>query len=152
MGERAEWATEHYVPRVPSGEELVVLETEYCRRFDDLRKSRMCVSSYKYGFLADGYPERVDAIASLELRLQKYKETGNVEYLLDVGNFAMIEWMHPRHPEAHFKATDSDGSPGRIPANADLKEEGPTAISNLELVREGVDAWDFDAVHRDKQS
>jgi hypothetical protein len=74
----------------------------------------MGVSFFKYGPVADAYPNRVDAIASLQKRLDRYAETGNTEWLMDVANFAMIEWMHPRHREAHFRATDSHESPGRV--------------------------------------
>lgn len=76
--------------------------------------NRMAVSFHKYGALADGYPLRVSALASLQQRLDMYRETGNTEYLIDAANFAMIEYMHPAHPLAHFAATDSDGSPGRV--------------------------------------
>ena len=54
-----------------------------------------------------------DAVRSLLARLDKYAQTGNTEYLMDAANFAMIEFMHPKHPDAHFEATDSKGSPGR---------------------------------------
>ena len=74
---------------------------------------RMGVSYCKYGAVAEAYPHRVDAIASLRARLERYETTGNTEWLMDVANFAMIEFMHPRHPRAHFKATDSKESPGR---------------------------------------
>lgn len=74
---------------------------------------RMSMSYFKYGLVAEAYPSKVDAIASLEKRLQKYKETGNTEWLMDVGNFAMIEYMYPKHDAAHFESTDSDQSPGR---------------------------------------
>lgn len=60
------------------------------------------------------YPEIGDAIASLKERLKLYEKTGNLEHLIDVGNFAMIEYMHPRHPNAHFEAQDSDKSPGVV--------------------------------------
>jgi hypothetical protein len=33
--------------------------------------------------------------------------------VIDLANYAMIEFMHPRHPEAHFRATESRESPGR---------------------------------------
>lgn len=78
---------------------------------------RMAVSYYKYGKVADGYPERLDAIKSLLLRLDKYKQTGNTEFLMDVANFAMIEFMCPKHPNAFFKPTDSRESPGRVKNN-----------------------------------
>lgn len=40
----------------------------------------------------------------------KYRETGNTEYLLDAGNYAMFEYMYPQHEKAHFRATDSSES------------------------------------------
>jgi hypothetical protein len=38
---------------------------------------------------------------------QKYKETGNTEFLADVANFAMIEFMFPQHEKKNYKPTDS---------------------------------------------
>jgi len=90
-----------------------VLETEFSPEFVKHMQNAMVVSFYKYGPLVEGYPHKVDAIGSLTERLRKYAQTGNTEYLVDVANFAMIEFMHPRHPEAHFQGTDDDGSPGR---------------------------------------
>jgi hypothetical protein len=74
---------------------------------------RMDVSFCRYGPVAEAYPHRVDAIASLKDRLDRYAKTGNTEWLMDVANFAMIEFMHPRHPDAHYRPTDSKESPGR---------------------------------------
>ena len=87
--------------------------SEFSETFAQGMADRMSMSFFKYGAVAEAYPVKVDAIASLEIRLQKYRETGNREYLLDVGNFAMIEFMHPKHPDAHFKSEDSAASPGR---------------------------------------
>lgn len=89
-------------------------ESEFSDPFVHGMKARMAVSFHKYGPLAEAYPTKVDAIESLKRRLDRYAETGNTEWLMDVANFAMIEFMRPRHPKAHFKATDSDASPGRI--------------------------------------
>lgn len=66
-----------------------------------------------YGLVREAYPEKVDALKSLQIRLRKYQETGNKEYLADVANFAMIEFMHPGHPKSHYEAVDSNVSPGR---------------------------------------
>lgn len=90
-----------------------VLKTEFDETFVQGMRERMVVSYYKYGPVADGFPKKVDAIASLGDRLRKYAETGNTEFLIDAANFAMIEFMYPRHPGAHFTPTDSDQSPGR---------------------------------------
>ncbi len=94
------------VPGVP--------DSENSQDFHQGMVNRMGVSWFKYGNVADAYPERVDAVASLELRLAKYRETGNTEFLIDAANFAMIEFMHPKVPGAFFEGTDSDQSPGRV--------------------------------------
>jgi len=75
--------------------------------------NRMAISFFKYGLVAVAYPAKVNALESLQQRLAKYQETGNTEYLIDAANFAMIEFMCPAHPSAHFEPTDADGSPGR---------------------------------------
>jgi hypothetical protein len=87
--------------------------TEISPQFIQGMADRMSTSYYKYGAVADAYPSKVDAIASLKVRLDRYERTGNLEYLMDVANFAQIEYMRPRHPDAHFKAEDSSSSPGR---------------------------------------
>jgi len=92
-----------------------------------------------------GVSRKVNAVDSLQLRLKLYAEgkrnpdfgamgeseflvaPGNVEYLVDAANFAMIEFMHPAHPSAYFKATDADGSPGRVAQNTELYDR-PTQL------------------------
>lgn len=92
-----------------------VLSTEYSERFDKIRKDMMVMSHYKYGFIKENCEKKcVDIIATLEKRLKAYKDSGNTEFLADIANFAMIEYMHPQHPEAHYKATDSNESPGIV--------------------------------------
>jgi hypothetical protein len=97
--------------------ETVAPESEFSRTFLAGMLSRMAMSFFKYGKVRDAYPDKVDAVSSLRLRLAKYEETGNTEFLMDVANFAMIEFMAPRHPGAFFEATDSDQSPGRVGHN-----------------------------------
>ena len=90
------------------------LEREYSAEFDRLRKSRVEVSYFKYGPARDNFGSgRVDAIGSLELCLEKFKKTGNAEYLLDVANYAMFRYMYPL-PGEYFKATDSNESAGTV--------------------------------------
>jgi hypothetical protein len=88
-----------------------ILKSEYLEYFDQLRKNRMVVSFHKYGPVSENYREKlISAIYNLEKRLQLYKETGNIEYLCDIANFAMIEFMYPQHGKAHFN--DLSYSPG----------------------------------------
>lgn len=67
---------------------------------------------YKYGWMKNTYPELAQAVKEIEPRLKKYLETGNTEWLIDVANFAMIEFMYPSISGAAFRGTDSDESPG----------------------------------------
>lgn len=86
-----------------------ILKTEYSSRFDDIRKNMMVMSYYKYGPMHDNYKKFkcMDALGNIEKRIVKYKETGNTEFLADVANFAMIEFMYPSIPNAKYVPTDS---------------------------------------------
>lgn len=91
-----------------------ILKHEYSEEFDKLRKNRVEVSFYKYGSSKKNFGEgRVDAIGTLELCLEKFKKTGNTEYLLDVANYAMFRFMFPM-PGEFFKTTDSNESAGTV--------------------------------------
>lgn len=89
-------------------------DSEVSREFLQGMADRMAVSYCKYGAVADAYPHKVSARESLQVRLDKYWRTGNTEFLMDVANFAMIEFMRPSHPSAHYRPTDSRESPGRV--------------------------------------
>lgn len=92
-----------------------ILKTEYSDRFDELRRNRVGMSFYKYGPARKNFASgNVQAIPTLELCLQKYKDTGNTEYLCDLANYAMFEFMYPQHPNAHFRATASSESAGIV--------------------------------------
>lgn len=86
-----------------------ILKTEYSERFDKIRKDMMVMSYYKYGSMKDNYDKFkcMDALGNIEKRIQKYKETGNTEFLADVANFAMIEFMYPSIDGAKYAPTDS---------------------------------------------
>lgn len=92
-----------------------ILKTEYSEHFDQLRKNRMIVSFHKYGPVRENYGNKlVNAIQNLEKRLELYKKTGNTEYLCDVANFAMIEFMYPQHENAHFNELSESPGVGAI--------------------------------------
>lgn len=86
-----------------------ILKTEYSERFDKIRKGMMVVSYFKYGVMRENYDKFkcMDAIGNIEKRLEKYKETGNTEFLADIANFAMIEFMYPSIEGAKYTPTDS---------------------------------------------
>lgn len=89
-----------------------ILKRDYSTEFDSLRQNAIVQSHYKYGWMSETYPELADAFGSLEKRVELYKQTGNADWLIDIANFAMIEFMHPAHRKYHFRRTSSDESPG----------------------------------------
>lgn len=91
-----------------------ILNRDWSKDFIKQMQNRIIVSHYKYGYMSKSYPELVQAIKQIEPRMQKYLETGNIEWLIDIANFAMIEYMYPSHPNAHFRGTDSSESPGLV--------------------------------------
>lgn len=140
MGERAKWDKGEQRRIFTGTEHEEDWNSETSHKFHNLMDAAMMVSRHKYGLLADGYPEKLNAIKSLTVRLELYlfgdekKEIppGNVEYLVDVANFAMIEFMHPLYPGAFFKSTDSSGSPGRVVRNEQIYDK-PSQVDNLGL-------------------
>lgn len=92
----------------------LVKEGNYSVRFDNLRQTRCAVSLYKYGPGKRNFPDRVDAIATMEQCIQKYRDTHNTEYLLDAANYLMFEFMFPKDKEARFTPTDSSESAGIV--------------------------------------
>lgn len=125
----------------PNKEVIVYVSSEFNEQFVQAMRDRMQVSYHKYGPLRDAYPHKVNALESLRARLERYLETGNTEWLIDAANFAMIEYMCPSHPKAHFRATDTNESPGRAAydtsfdgtqkANADLSDSEWKEIRSL---------------------
>lgn len=91
-----------------------ILKTDYSKTFDDKRKALVCQSYYKNGKASKNFSTgNVDALGCIEKCLEKFKETKNTEYLLDLANYAMFRYMWPQNGE-FFKHTDSDGSAGIV--------------------------------------
>lgn len=85
-------------------------ESDYNPRFTEAMKNAMVVGRQKYGPWKNNRLE-IDCIKNILDRLEKYKQTGNTEWLVDLGNFAMMEFTLPMHPNAHFRGTDSSEAP-----------------------------------------
>lgn len=97
--------------------ELGIPTSEFNARFIVRMIRAMQVSYFKYGKVEDAYPIKFDAVSDIRARVKKYRETGNLHYMVDAANFAMIEGMLPT-PErnAHWGQNDAADSPGRTTA------------------------------------
>ena len=90
-----------------------ILDKEYSKKFDELRKNRVEVSYHKYGPAKINFGDKlVNALDSANMCIEKYRATGNTEYLCDAANYLMFEFMYPQRSDAYFKATDSSESAG----------------------------------------
>ena len=89
-----------------------ILKRDYSNEFETLRQNAIIQSHYKYGWMSESYPELANAFGSLKKRIDLYEQTGNADWLIDIANFAMIEFMYPAHPAYHFRRTSSEESPG----------------------------------------
>ena len=80
-------------------------ETEWSPEFETLMRNRLIMGAIRYGTLKDN-KGTYDHGAEAERRLQMYLETGNLEYMVDVANFCLLEYLKPYHPKAHFASID----------------------------------------------
>ena len=90
-------------------------EEEYSERFDELRKNRVKTSYYKYGSVKINFGEQlVEAIPTAEVCIEKYRQTGNTEYLCDAANYLMFEFMFPQIKGARYIPTSEAESSGIV--------------------------------------
>ena len=86
--------------------------SEWHAGFERLMRNRLIMGALRYGVLgAPGKPQ-YDRVASMEKRLRKYRETGNMELLVDVANLCLCEFAECHHPNKHFEAVDGDRRDG----------------------------------------
>jgi len=90
--------------------------TEWSEKFENLMRNRLVLGAFRYGKLQDQSKPRYDRIGSIESRLKGYIKTGNTEFLVDIANMCMLEFVEGKHPNKHFKAID-DGEHTKIIKN-----------------------------------
>lgn len=89
-----------------------ILKKDFSEAFVNKMKNAIEMSYYKYGNIGKTYPDLAQAYKCIQERLDLYLKTHNKDYLVDVANFAMIEFILPSFADADYKPTDSDKSPG----------------------------------------
>lgn len=89
-----------------------ILKRDFSEDFVTKMKNAIETSHYKYGWASKTYPELAQAYKCIHERLELYEKTHNKEYLVDIANFAMIEFKYPSFKDSKYEPTDSDKSPG----------------------------------------
>jgi hypothetical protein len=74
---------------------------------------RMAFGYHNYGHMRR-WQARSNSLENIRIRLAKYEESRNTEFLMDAANFCMMEFCVPNLTGASFKATTKDESPGAI--------------------------------------
>jgi hypothetical protein len=89
-----------------------ILKRDFSTEFIEKMKNAIETSHYKYGWASKTYPELAQAYKCIAERLEAYEKTHNKDYLVDIANFAMLEFMHPAFADAKYHPTDDDKTVG----------------------------------------
>lgn len=89
-----------------------ILARDFSEAFVSKMRNAIEMSHYKYGWASKTYPELAQAYKCIAERLECYERTHNKDYLIDVANFAMLEFLYPAFADAAYIPTDSGESPG----------------------------------------
>lgn len=81
-------------------------ESEWSVEFEQLMRNRLILGAIRYGKLHAKNKPSYNRIESCFKRLEKYNQTGNKEFLVDVANLCLLEFEECNHPLGHFSAID----------------------------------------------
>jgi len=81
-------------------------ESQWCPEFEQHMRARLLIGRYHYGCLRRQQSGDYDKIGSAVQRLHLYRETGNLEHLVDVANLCLVEFVTGDHSDKHFSAAD----------------------------------------------
>jgi len=85
------------------------LEQEWSQEFEEHMRNRLMMGALRYGGLNNPNNKGGEYgfnIGEIVKRTGLYMRTGNAEYLADIANFALAEFVQRPHPKFHFKSID----------------------------------------------
>lgn len=80
--------------------------SQWSAEFETLMRNRLLMGRYRYGAMRDQGQNGYDNIGSTLRRLRLYRDTGNLEHLVDAANLCLVEFVTGAHPDMHFEASD----------------------------------------------
>ena len=90
-----------------SGRTLPYLRaTQWNDDFESMMRNRLVMGAIRYGLLGEKNKPQYDRVSEIQKRLKKYRDTGNLEFLVDIANLALCEFVEGKHPNRHFKSSD----------------------------------------------
>lgn len=81
-------------------------KSEWDSEFERLMRNRLVMGALRYGKMRVPGKPQYDRVPSMIKRLNLYHATGNKEFLVDVANLCLLEFVECHHPNAHFCADD----------------------------------------------
>jgi len=81
--------------------------TEWCNDFEKMMRNRRVLGAIRYGKTnAPGKP-KYDRVNTMRKKIDLYENTGNKEILVDLANYAMVEFQEPTLDiQTYFEVTD----------------------------------------------
>ena len=83
-------------------------ETEWCADFERKQRYKLIFGSVRYGLLGDKCKPQWDRLGRIERELVHYRETGDLEALVEIANHAMLEYVEGVHPLRHYGERGDD--------------------------------------------
>jgi len=82
------------------------LSSAWSREFERLMRNRLIQGVFRYGEIGAEGKSQFNRIADIQRRADRYQATGNLEYLVDIANLALLEFEEGNHPLKHFNSID----------------------------------------------
>ena len=83
-----------------------LFNSEWSDEFERYMRNRLVFGAFRYGRLGDSNKLQWDRIGAARERLAEYEKTGNLEFLVDIANFMLLEFVEGKHPNRHFESTE----------------------------------------------
>lgn len=83
-------------------------QTEWNVDFEKLMRNRLIMGAMRYGRIGAKNKPKYDRVSSMIKRLTKFQQSGNKEFLVDVANLCLLEFVECNHPNEHFHSIDDD--------------------------------------------
>ena len=103
------WRWKCGLPELDEPERISISDlsiSEWSVDFEQLMRNRLILGAVRYGKINLPGKPIYNRVASIQKRLVKYSETGNKEFLVDIANLCLLEFVECRHPKAHFDSID----------------------------------------------
>ena len=81
-------------------------QTEWSTAFEQHMRNRLLMGAFRYRMFCEPENWRYDFVLGIAKKVRLYQESGNTEHLVDVANYALLEFVQPKHPDAHWRAED----------------------------------------------